>query len=265
MTFAFPTPDELRRVFVQKYGAPETTGWSPKRRWRAGYFLPADIYEAAVERIVTHETDWLDVGGGKSVFPHNQELAGELASRCRSLAAVDPSENVRSNPFAQKVVQSTLEEYRESNVCTLATLRMVVEHVSRPVEFVTALARVVRPGGLVVLLTVDRWSPVTVVSNAVPFRFHHSIKNLFWGGEESDTFPAYYRMNTRESLRAVFEGNGFREAWFTKLDDLSVFGERQWLGRLELGLWRILQKVGFSYPERCVLAIYRRTTSGDKN
>jgi len=258
MTTSFPTDGELRRVFVQKYGSPEDTGWSPRRRWAAGYFMPADIYEATVASLVHPDTTWLDIGGGKAIFPENAKLSQELASRCKSLVAVDPSDNVQSNPFAHRVVQSMLEDFKESDVCDLATLRMVVEHVTHPTEFVQALARVVRPDGLVVLLTVDRWAPVTVVSHALPFGLHHPIKRLFWGGEEEDTFPAYYLMNTREQLRSVFEANGFQEASFTKLDDLSVFGERKILNLVELSTWRALRRIGFSYPERCILAMYRR-------
>jgi 2-polyprenyl-3-methyl-5-hydroxy-6-metoxy-1,4-benzoquinol methylase len=263
VTICLPSEEELRQRFVQKYGDPATTGWSPGRRWRAGYFLPADVYETVIAGLVTPDTAWLDVGGGKAVFPENPRLSAELAGRCQSLTAVDPSDNVRSNPFAHHVVQSMLEDYQSTDACTLATLRMVVEHVERPVEFVRALSRVVRPGGTVVLLTVDRWSPVTLVSHALPFGLHHPIKRIFWGGEEEDTFPAHYLMNTRASLRAVFEANGFREAAFAKLDDLSVFGGRKWLNLLELFAWKCLRTVGLPYPERCVLAVYHRAVEMD--
>jgi hypothetical protein len=87
---------------------------------------------------------------------------------------------------------------------------------------------------------------------------HHPIKQLVWGGEERDTFPVCYRMNTRRALRWVFESAGFQERGFQKLDDLSAFGRFRWLNFGELCAWRLLKSLGFHYPENCLLGIYQR-------
>ncbi|HET7042646.1 MAG TPA: hypothetical protein VFI13_11525, partial [Gemmatimonadales bacterium] len=110
----------------------------------------------------------------------------------------------------------------------------------------------------VVVLTVNLYSPVTLVSRMLPFAAHHPVKRFFWGCEEEDTFPTTYRMNTRRVLRRLFEGAGFDERRFLRLDDLCVFGSFKLMGRLELLLWKGLRRVGLRYPENRLLGIYER-------
>jgi SAM-dependent methyltransferase len=256
-----PNRDALEALFRQKHGDPESTGWAPRQRYRWGYSLPADHYEALVRQLVEPGCHWLDIGGGHAIFPDNPQLARELVARCDRVTAVDPSDNVHKNEFVHQRVQSLAEDYASETPFDLATMRMVVEHVSAPRDFVGALARLVKPGGLAVVFTINRWAPVSLISGATPFGLHHPIKKLFWGGDEEDTFPVQYRMNTRSTLRRIFQEAGFRERAFTKLDDLSVFGRFRWLNTMELCGWRCLKSIGLRYPENCLLGVYQRNAA----
>ena len=115
--------------------------------------------------------------------------------------------------------------------------------------------------GLAVILTINRNSPISLVSRAVPFRLHSPIKSVFWGGEDRDTFPVRYRMNSRKALRGVFTANGFEEAAFAYLDDLSTWIFRPRLHHAELQGWRLFRALGLRYPENCLLGIYRKQLS----
>src|SRR6267154_2272028 len=97
----FPSPTELEQLVVQKYGIErgEVTGWGPRQRSRFGYYLPGDVYEALIRRLVFPGCSWIDVGGGHQVFPDNPRLATELVSRCSTVVAVDPSPNVHENVY----------------------------------------------------------------------------------------------------------------------------------------------------------------------
>ncbi len=108
------------------------------------------------------------------------------------------------------------------------------------------------------VFTVNKRSPLSMLSWLIPFHLHHPIKKLFWGGEEKDTFPVYYRMNTRATLRRLFENADFSERAFACLDDLSTFGRFKSLNYFELLVWRGLHSVGITYPENCLLGVYRR-------
>jgi SAM-dependent methyltransferase len=255
---ARPTEGELRSLFIAKYGPPDATGWSPRRRFESGYYPPADVYEAIVDRYVTPGCRWLDVGGGKAIFPENPNLARQLVTKASQVVAVDPSDNVLKNAFVHQRIQSFLETYTPDSPFDLATLRMVIEHVADPPAFAKALGRVVKPGGRAVVFTVNRWSPLARAAAVVPFCLHYPLKRFFWGGQEEDTFPVHYRMNTRRDLRAHLNRAGFEEEAFLRVDDLSTFSRFKTLNYAELVIWRAMQQLGWTYPEHCLIGIYRR-------
>jgi len=258
-----PTPAALARHFRDKYGDPASAGINHRRRFRARYTPPADVYEAAVANAVFPGCAWLDVGGGASPFPHNQRLAEATTARAGRVAAVDPSANVLDNPYAAERTQAFVQDYHPTGSFDLATLRMVAEHVTDPPAVVAALARLVRPGGRVILFTVNLFSPITVVSRFTPFGLHHPVKERLWGGEVKDTFPTAYRMNTRETLRRQFAAGGFRETEFARLDDCCSLYRFPAAHVLELLAWRLLRSAGVGYPEANLLGVYTRT-DGDR-
>lgn len=252
-----PTAEDLAQAVRLRHGDPDLAGPNVRRRLRWGYHLPAVVYEATLLRLARAGSSWLDVGGGKSPFPDNAALAELLSSRCR-LTAVDPSPNVLSNAYAAETACVPLEDY-QGGPYDLVTARMVAEHVADPEAFGAALGRLVRPGGLAVVLTVSRHAPLTAASRAVPFGLHHRVKSLFWAGEEEDTFPAHYLLCTRSALRTHLGRGGLREGAFARLDDLSTFAAFRLLGDVELATWGAVRRAaGSPYPECCLLGVYRR-------
>ena len=244
-------------MFAGRHKLPRALGWSPARRQKAGYFLPAEIYEATVAKHVFDGCAWVDIGGGHDIFPQHPELATRLAARCRVVVAIDPDASVHDNRIATERVQSRFEDYVGEARFHLATFRMVAEHIERPSAVLRTLRTVMLPRAIAIVLTVNRWSPLSVISSAVPFSLHHPIKRLFWGGDERDTFPVQYRMNTRQALRDQFAEAGFTEIGFAYLDDLSTFGQKKWANAVELACWSVIRRAGGTYPENCLLGIYR--------
>lgn len=250
--------DELVELFDLKYrGGPEL-GPDPARRLRFDYFNPDDHYEALVRRLVTPETRWLEIGCGRNVFPSNAALARELADRCALLVGVDPDETVEENPFVHEKVRGMVEDLDPASRFDLVTMRMVAEHVADPEHMLASLARLVVPGGVVVVYTINRWSPVPIVTKVTPFALHHPLKYVLWRSESKDTFPTTFRMNTRTTLARLFADAGFSEDGFWYLDDCRTFQRFRPLNVLELSLRSALHRVGLRYPENCLLGVYRR-------
>src|SRR5262245_46224171 len=97
--------DEIEMAFRLKHGEPRAWGPAPWRRRAFSYFTPDDVYEGLVAQLVFPRTAWIDVGGGRDVFPANPRLARLLAERCEVLVGVDPSPNILENGFVHERVQ----------------------------------------------------------------------------------------------------------------------------------------------------------------
>jgi 2-polyprenyl-3-methyl-5-hydroxy-6-metoxy-1,4-benzoquinol methylase len=250
------TQEHLREVFARKYT--DGMGWGPAQRLKFGYFNPDDKYEATVDSLVTPDTEWLDVGCGRDIFPSNFALAKVLSKRCKLLVGLDPSENIDENPLLHERFRGFLEDYQTGRRFDLITLRMVAEHIANPDSAAAALSRLCKPGGKVVIYTVYKWSPVTIISAAAPFQLHHKVKKVIWQTEEKDTFPTEYRMNTRQALRKLFARAGFGEFTFAYLDDCRSLARWKWTNFLELSFWKVLNFLGLHYPEVCLLGLYQK-------
>ncbi|MDP6928257.1 MAG: class I SAM-dependent methyltransferase [Planctomycetota bacterium] len=255
---AAATSEELLEVFELRHGSAQELGWGPAMRKRFGYFNPDEHYEALVSRLVGEATSWCDVGCGRYVFPSNVRLARVLADRCALLVGVDPDETIAENAFVHEKVCGHIDDYEPEKPFDLVTMRMVAEHVEHPEHTVAALSRLVAPGGLCVVYTVNRWSPIPLATACIPFALHQPIKRWLWRTESKDTFPTRFRMNTRSRLRSQFKAGGFVEAGFQRLDDCRTFSRFRGLQYLELSFRKVLRGIGLGYPENCLLGVYQR-------
>lgn len=246
---------ELRRI--QPNGVP--LGWKPKMRRHAGYCKPAEWYQSVVERLVTDQSKWVDIGGGHQIFPSNPWLATELSQRCKLLVGVDPSDNLVKNEFVHEKIQSTFEEACLTEEFDLATLHMVAEHVEDPSKFCAALGKAIRPGGHVVILTPYKWSIASIVAALTPEKYHSvAVRSTSPLRVESDVFPTHYRLNTRRQLRNHLAAAGFEEVLFRHIADLSLFQRFRAVLGIQLAAWRLFNRIGLRYPESNLLAVYRR-------
>ena len=216
------------------------------------------MYEDRVARLVTPDSTWIDVGGGRGIFPGNPQLARAVAERCHLLVSVDPSTNVFHNPYAHERVCSSLEEYGTTHLFDLATMRMVAEHIEQPSQTIAALYWLLKPGSRVIVYTVNRWSPTSIAAACTPIWIHHLVKKWLWDTEERDTFPTFYRMNTRRQLKREFERNGFQEECFERLDDCRTLAKWSWSFLAEILVRKALRTLRLGYPESCLLGIYVR-------
>jgi SAM-dependent methyltransferase len=252
------TKDRLLDVFFLKHGPLHRTGWGPRQRFKFGYFTPDDIYECLISSLVTRETTWLDVGGGRELFPGNANLSGLLSNRCRRLVGVDPSDNIHENPYLHARAQCLIEDYAGDSRFSLITLRMVAEHIQNPESAMRAMRNLLEPGGKLIIYTVDCWAPVSVLSAIVPFWLHHRIKKLFWGSQQRDTFPVAYKMNRPGALKRLATAFNLEPVSVSVIPDCRIFAAFRVLNWLELCFWRACRAFQLPYPESCILAVFER-------
>ena len=139
---------------------------------------------------------------------------------------------------------------------------MVAEHVAEPHRLIEALARLTKPGGIVIVYTTYKWSPIPLLTRLMPFALHHPVKRFLWGSEERDTFPVSGQINTRRRLRALFAAGDFAERLFEYLNDCSTFSRWPWSYWAELSFQKLVSNLQFRYPEACLLGVYARRSAG---
>jgi SAM-dependent methyltransferase len=174
------------------------------------------------------------------------------------LVGLDPDDNIDENSFVHRREKTVLENYKTELQFDLITMRMVAEHIRDPEKVVGALSRLAKSGGHVIIYTVSKWSPVSILASATPTIVHRIAKRALWQTEDRDTFPVIYKMNTRPALTRLFGRAGFREVTFKYLDDCRTFQRWKITNFIELTAWRILQKLNIRYPESCILAVYQK-------
>ncbi|MFO0938627.1 MAG: class I SAM-dependent methyltransferase [Gemmataceae bacterium] len=249
---------DLLHVFRTRYGIDRQVGPKPQRRLDFGYFSPDLYYEATVEKLVTPGSRWLDVGGGRDVFPMNPQFSQTLANRTSDFVGVDPSANIHENPFVRERRQCLIEDYQTDKTFDVITMRMVAEHVTNPQAALAKIASLLAPNGKLVVYTINKWTPIAIAAMLIPFRLHHPIKKLVWKTEEQDTFPVSYQLNTRRALRHFTRQAGLTEMSFRYLDDCRTFFRFDQLHYTELRIWRFIHRMGLTYPENCLLGVYSK-------
>jgi SAM-dependent methyltransferase len=259
-TTVLPTEQDVKRHFDGLHADLREHKWQLRMMRRFGYFSGEAWYEATIDSLVKEDTSWLDVGGGKTLFPSNERLSRALSERCALLVGVDPSPNINGNPYLHERANCAVEEYNSERKFDLATLQMVAEHVREPRLIVESLARLIKPGGRVVVYTPSRWSPVCIAASLIPFWLHKPITCAVWGLSGEDTFRTFYRMNTRNRLRRLFQEGGFKEIAFARLDNCTSFRGLRVLCFLDLCFWWVLHKLRLKYPISELLGVYERVS-----
>ena len=93
----------------------------------------------------------------------------------------------------------------------LVISRSVVEHLEDPRRVFGEFARVLRPGGKVVILTPNKYDYVSVIASLAPYQVHRRLCSKIFQVPEDDVFPTLYRANTPSAIRKALGAAGLIE------------------------------------------------------
>jgi len=159
---------------------------------------PVARFLATLESYINPNSDVLDVGAGAGNNRYN------LKGRVRSIVGVDMDRRVLDNPLLDKgiVIEPGILPFANDSFDVVFCI-YVLEHITEPLAFVNEIHRVLKPGGVFLALTPNRYHYVSLISALTPTGFHKWI-NKRRGRESEDTFPTTYKMNTRRALADNF-------------------------------------------------------------
>lgn len=186
-------------------GIPERT-----LRYRERFFdeddHPYRHLERAIESFLRPEDVLLEVGCGRKA-----EVISRFRGKARRLVGLDPvafelDEEVREAVELQN--GDMAHTHLESGSVDLAISRALMEHVEKPRPALAEMHRVLRPGGRYVFLAPNLGDYGSIAAWLTPNRYHADIVNKVEGRQLNDTFPTYFRCNTRGAIQRLSESVG---------------------------------------------------------
>jgi SAM-dependent methyltransferase len=226
-------------------------------------------YARLIDEVLTPQTRWLDAGGGHRVLEVTSP-DGELAMvrRVRLTVCCDRViDAIAKHRSIRAGVGATLDRlpFRGRSI-DLITLNNVAEHLERPREVLAEFARVLAPGGRVIIHTPNLSSyavrMVELGRRILPKSFIMKMIRYMDFREEEDVFPTYYRANTCADLSAAAGQAGLSTEKVLLVPARPLFYFIAPLCAVELAASRLLIRVGAArFAASVILGVYRKPTA----
>jgi SAM-dependent methyltransferase len=188
---------------------------------RPGFVNGTEEFWSLCRGSIRKGAEILEFGSG----PSNKTSA--FLSTIGPLDGADVDPDVRGNPHLRRAV--VLEGGRVP--CPDASYdacvsNFVLEHVASPAQHLAEVRRVLRPGGVYVFRTPNRWHYVALVADATPHWFHELVANRLrrLPPTAHDPYPTYYRINTRRAVIREARAAGFEVAELRTIEKEPSYG-----------------------------------------
>lgn len=158
------------------------------------------------ERILAHITQAasvLDLGAGAGILPQMN-----FRGLAREVCGVDLDPRVTQNPMLDegRLADANSIPYEDERF-DLVFSDNVLEHLDQPLLVFKEVARVLKPGGVYLVKTPNKWHYVPTIARLTPHAFHAYIAGLR-GRSGDDTFPTRYKANCRADVQKLAEQSG---------------------------------------------------------
>ena len=181
-----------------------------------GMVHPQVRYKALLGNVLQPGVRWLDLGCGHEVV------------RPWALRPGEEQAEFTDAPSFSVGVDRDLKALHK-NVCTplrvaadiqclpfadasfdVVTANMVLEHSERPASLMSEVWRVLRPKGVFVFLTPNKYYPMSLLAAALPDSAKSRLVARVSKRQEHDVYPTFYRINTQSAISRHATRAGFR-------------------------------------------------------
>ncbi|MEM7784761.1 MAG: class I SAM-dependent methyltransferase [Planctomycetota bacterium] len=168
-----------------------------KDRWDDKIFRQEILSEIKPDHVV------LDVGAGRGRI-----LEMGFKGHCKKIYGVDPDEGIHENPLIDEghLGLGDSMPFFQDNYFDLIFCDNVLEHVENPTLFYKEIKRVLKDGGVFLAKTPNKYHYMPIIARCTPTGFH-KFYNKLRGRDYEDTFPTFYRANTRRQYKKLAKEN----------------------------------------------------------
>ena len=200
-----------------------------------GWRHATQVYQDAVSARLTPATRLLDLGCGRG------GVMERLHEHAAALAGVDPDfDSLRLRRLPGGWVACGRGELLPfaDGVFDLVCSSWVLEHLPDPATVFSEVARVLVPGGRVVLLTPNARHPMICANRLFGWTKGALVARLYCR-EEGDTFPARYRANSLRRIDELAQGAKMKRVSLHLIGDPTYLAFSEVLFRLSCLLERL--------------------------
>ena len=158
----------------------------------------------SVLRVLRPDSIILDLGAGAGIVTQ-MDFRGHAARIC----GIDLDPRVVDNPFIDegKVTDGRDIPFADATF-ELVVSDNVLEHLEHPQAVFSEVCRVLKPGGMFLFKTPNKYHYMPIIARITPTKFHGYVNRLR-GRAEIDTFPTKYRANCPRDIRDLANKTGF--------------------------------------------------------
>jgi SAM-dependent methyltransferase len=146
----------------------------------------------------------IDLGAGAGIVSQMN-----FRGLARRICGVDLDPRVAQNPYLDEGQVGDVAQlpYADGSF-DVAFADNVLEHLEFPDRVFSEVHRVLKPSGVFLFKTPNKWHYMPTISRLTPHSFHQWV-NRWRGRAAVDTFPTYYRANSRSDVSAIAGRTGF--------------------------------------------------------
>lgn len=172
-------------------------------RFYPDYISESAVFADCVSRCLNEDSVVLDAGCGSGAF-----FLYPWKNRVRFLAGCDASSGITRNVNLRSGVFANLTELPfASSSFDVIFSRYVLEHLDTPATVFAEFARVLKPGGKLIVLTPSKFHYVTMMGRLSPHWFHELIGKVR-GNQAHDIFPTRFRANSKADIASLAKRAG---------------------------------------------------------
>jgi SAM-dependent methyltransferase len=180
-----------------------------RKLWRRFYpDYRADWFEQVVYRHVHGRDAVLEIGAGSGLGHQRHFL---LKGRVARYAGIDLDPRVLANPYLDEASVAGAEALPFADASFDVVFHcFVAEHFSAPDLCNREIARVLKPGGLLLFVTPSRFYYPMIVAKLTPHWFHTFTVGRFGSRRDAhEIFPTFYRLNDDRAISTQLGRCGF--------------------------------------------------------